>query len=637
MDSENRQEPEKMSDREGLAVLAHILLRSGIFEVVRCLSLLVVCFAFYLLASTSWTAYKEEAIITLSDFEEITGEPYAEISLDEQTRLIGWWQEYVMAGADFQELYRLARLHQGAVSAGGLDVEQKAGERYDAFVAKAGELGYEELTPFDFHVGKGEWQFTRDVLAGEGYEDFENPIALVGLLLKAHENDIPATGRLDDAHGVAEFRRFVSWQGAEIPFRLYQDSALDLYPTGTPDLPVVGRSNQEGDAFRREILDANSLDDFPAIFRKYNLPTHEANGMAYFDHRGLLLRMVESGKIPAPQRIKPSEHESLRRDLLPGEYTFISIATLMGAQDSSFVAKFADAKSLSSKQVYGFIHAATLLDRPYLRGWDALRGGSLLAKAYGFATILFFFFALGQLGPLFRDNRPRLNDPIPANAPAGASAESREGNENMAEKKTKKKRDVNLPTVVPDVVMESDNPLVGTDVGKVRDELATKGAFGRGRTTKKKIAESNQTKDVVEADTGLIKAKGDQITTTMDIQKGIFDREEDEQLRPLRKQSTEAQLRAEIAQHEDAEHEHRHQSKMRAEPPPPPEPEKPRKLTPIERYRKSMKAGLGKQRALETVRDEEIQRVEKEFAHDPEQMEAEKDRILAWYDEQLQK
>jgi hypothetical protein len=111
-----------------------------------------------------------------------------------------------------------------------------------------------------------------------------------------------------------------------------------------------------------------------------------------------------------------------------------------------------------------------------------------------------------------------------------------------------------------------------TDVNALHQSLKDKGPIGRFVQRGKEVGVAEQTKDVIEASTALINAQADQIKTVLTNQNQIDELQDEAELRELKRQKKEAELKAQIAGHkfvEEKSHQARRDLKIKPETNPP--------------------------------------------------------------------
>jgi hypothetical protein len=99
--------------------------------------------------------------------------------------------------------------------------------------------------------------------------------------------------------------------------------------------------------------------------------------------------------------------------------------------------------------------------------------------------------------------------------------------------------------------------LLRTETALTRQALGESGVFKRGQLKRKHLRTAADTKEILEVDTGLLKAQAEQVKTVIREQNEIDELVEDGELGPLRKKKKESALKAAIATNELTEAEQR--------------------------------------------------------------------------------
>lgn len=172
------------------------------------------------------------------------------------------------------------------------------------------------------------------------------------------------------------------------------------------------------------------------------------------------------------------------------------------------------------------------------------------------------------------------------------------------------------------VASQERGGLVMTNVNELHQSLREKGPIGRFVQRSKEVGVAEQAKDVIEASTALINAQADQIKTVLTNQNQIDELQDEAELRELKRQKKEAELKAQIAGHklvEEKSHHARRDLKIKPEANPPlPQDAAPRKPSRDElveaevRRRDEALQSFRAMREKELIDDEAVRRFEEE-------------------------
>lgn len=545
-------------------------------------------------SNASYERHLKQARDEIADFQEVTGTALTDLRFEApRSRCFVWWQEYVLDSADFDYLQSLAKqILQAERSASSTDTAKNADQgapSIDAlkqrWVAYTAEHTLQDLVPEDFRstFNKEPWRFVRK-LPSEATPNSTNPqVALVGLLPISQIEKVPPTGRLVTPHATAQFCEYLGWDGEPVSLALLQDASTQAYPEhliGMGGINGKFRTTEEQSAYRKKIEAAKSADQLQAVMHEYSIGTLPDGAHIWIGLPGVYLKLVENGKIPPPKPLTDIEHTALRKGELPGKQDPFIPINGFGAPMNEAVAKYAEVKHRSLKDTVHTILVA-LQDDPGLSiagplsrlNDDRTRTLALCAAISFLCTFLLMAYSLRQFFQPASDGLATKKDRF-----MGSHDEATPTRDASKDSRTSDNPHPSASSP-PDIFRApaSAPPLAGTDVAGLHKSLREKGPIGRHFEQQRRMSASQRTKEIVEADTNLIKAQAEQIKTVLQNQNDIDDLQDEAAVRELKRQKREAELKAQIAAHkytEEQAHQLRRDLKAKPAPPPAPEPGK---------------------------------------------------------------